>query len=57
MSDNTVGKKHGPIDRAKEVSGIYGLGFERESFLGFALPFAIVLIVGGSIGLLIWQWL
>jgi hypothetical protein len=57
VGDNTVEKDHGPLDRFKEVSGVYGLGFERESFLGFALPFAIVLIVGGLGGLLIWLWL
>ena len=57
MSDNSVEKDFGPIDRVKELSGIYGLGFERESFLGFALPFAIVLVIGGLGGLLIWKWL
>ena len=57
MGDNTVEKEHGPVDRIKEVSGIYGLGFELESFLGFALPFGIVLVVGGLGGLLIWKWL
>ena len=34
------------IDRIKELSGIYGLGFERESFLGVAIPTAIVIVVG-----------
>lgn len=47
MSDNSFEKHFGPVDRVKEVSGIYGLGFERESFLGFILPFVIVIIVGG----------
>jgi hypothetical protein len=56
MSDNTAEKDHGPIDRFKEVSGIYGLGFERESFMGFMLPFAIVAIVGG-LGALVILWL
>ena len=57
MSDNSVEKDYGPIDRVKDVSGIYGLGFERESFFGFMLPFAIVLVIGGLGGLLIWRWL
>jgi hypothetical protein len=57
MSENRVEKDHGPVDRLKEVSGIYGLGFERESFMGFALPFLIVIVIGGFGGLLIWKWL
>jgi hypothetical protein len=57
MSENGVEKDFGPIDRVKEVSGIYGLGFERESFLGFALPFAFVAIVGGLGALIILFWL
>jgi hypothetical protein len=56
MSENGVEKDFGPVDRFKEASGIYGLGFERESFLGFMLPFAFVVIVGG-IGALIIFWL
>jgi hypothetical protein len=57
MSDNSVEKHHGPLDSIKEVTGIYGLGFESESFKGFMLPFIIVLVVGGLGGLLIWRWL
>lgn len=34
------------IDRIKELSGIYGLGFERESFLGIAIPVGIVIVIG-----------
>jgi hypothetical protein len=56
MSENGVEKDFGPVDRFKEVSGIYSLGFERESFFGFMLPFAIVAIVGG-IGALVILWL
>ncbi len=47
MSDHTGEKQHGPIDHARETMGIYRLGFERESFLGFALPFLIVGLIGG----------
>lgn len=57
MSENAVEKKRGPIDRLKEVSGIYGLGFDRESFLGFILPWVIVIGIGGLGALLIWKWL
>ena len=41
------------IDRIKELSGIYGLGFERESFLGVAIPAGIVILVGAVGWLLI----
>ncbi len=37
----------GLINRVKELSGVYGLGFERESVLGVALPVGFVLAVGG----------
>jgi hypothetical protein len=57
MSEDRVEKDHGPFDQIKELTGVYGLGFERESFLGFALPFVIVLGVGGILGLIIWQFL
>ena len=39
----------GLINRIKEVSGVYGLGFERESFLGLAIPVGFV-VVAGAIG-------
>lgn len=31
------------MDRFREESGIYGLGFRKESFLGVALPMAFVI--------------
>lgn len=57
MDDNSVEKRRGPLDPLRETSGIYGLGFERESFLGFILPWVIVIGVGGVLGLIIWRWL
>jgi hypothetical protein len=57
MSENRVEKDYGPVDRAKDVSGIYGLGFEKESFMGFMLPFVIVGGIGGLGALLIIFWL
>jgi hypothetical protein len=36
----------GMINRVKELSGIYGLGFERESMLGIAIPLGFVVVVG-----------
>jgi hypothetical protein len=57
VTENGTKKQFGPIDRWKEASGIYGLGFERESFIGFALPWVIVLGVGGVLGAIIYFWL
>ena len=53
MSDGSYKKKRGMIDRARELSGIYRLGFEPESFLGLAVPIGIVVLVGGVLGLII----
>lgn len=53
MSDDSYKKQHGIIDKARELSGIYRLGFEPESFLGLAIPIGIVIVVGGVLGLII----
>jgi hypothetical protein len=34
------------MDRIREVTGIYGLGFRKESVAGLIVPIAFVLIVG-----------
>jgi len=57
MSDRGPRKDHGPVDQVRDVTGLYKLGFEKESFLGLMLPFAIVIGVGGLLGVLIWQFL
>ncbi len=41
------------MDRIRELTGIYGLGFRRESILGLAVPIAFVILVGGAIAGLI----
>ena len=41
------------LDRIREMTGIYGLGFRRESILGLVVPIAFVILVGGAIALLI----
>ena len=41
------------LDRIRELTGIYGLGFRRESILGLVVPIAFVLLVGGTIAGLI----
>jgi hypothetical protein len=57
MTNRAPEKDFGPIDKWREASGIYKLGFERESFIGFILPFVIVAVIGGALGLLIYFWL
>lgn len=57
MGDGTYQKDHGPIDQARDVTGLYKLGFERESFIGLMLPFAVVIGIGGILGLMIWKLL
>jgi hypothetical protein len=39
-------KDFGPIDAARERSGIYGLGFDPDSLKGFLLPF---IVAGGAV--------
>ena len=41
MSEQQFEKDFGPVDSARERTGIYGLGFDPASFVGFALPFII----------------
>ena len=41
------------LDRIREMTGIYGLGFRRESVLGLLVPIAFVILVGGAIAALI----
>jgi hypothetical protein len=57
MSQGSYQKDHGPIDEVRDRTGLYKLGFEKESFMGFSLPFIIVIAVGGILGLIIWQFL
>ena len=44
----------GVLDRIRERTGIYGLGFRKESVAGILLPIAFVVLAGGLGGLLIW---
>ncbi len=37
------------LDRFREESGVYSLGFDHSSFLGVALPLLFVIIVGGGL--------
>ena len=55
MTDSAPKKRFSPIDQARGLTGLYKLGFDEESALGLMLPFAIVAIVGGVLGVVIWQ--
>ena len=39
MSDSAPKKQFGPVDKWREQSGLYKLGFDMESMKGFGLPF------------------
>ena len=45
---------HGLINRVRELTGIYGLGFRRESVLGLLLPVVFVVVVGGLGALMVY---
>lgn len=36
----------GLINRVKSLSGVYGMGFDRESMAGITIPFVIVIGLG-----------
>jgi len=55
MTDSAPKKRFGPLDQARGLTGLYKLGFNEESALGLMLPFAIVAIIGGVLGVIIWQ--
>jgi hypothetical protein len=41
------------LNKLKELTGIYSLGFERESMMGFALTAGFIIVIGGGIALFI----
>ncbi|MCA9864381.1 MAG: hypothetical protein R2853_10155 [Thermomicrobiales bacterium] len=43
------------LDSIRERTGVYGLGFRRESVLGQLLPFAIVIGIG-IVAVLVLNW-
>ncbi len=55
MSDGAPKKRFSPIDQVRGMTGLYKLGFDEESALGLMLPFAIVIGIGGILGVIIWQ--
>jgi hypothetical protein len=42
------------LERLQELTGIYSLGFNKDSFLGLVIPIVFVLVVGGLGVALIW---
>ena len=42
MSEQYFEKDFGPVDSMRERSGLYKLGFDPASLLGFMLPFLLV---------------
>lgn len=41
------------LDRIKDMTGIYKLGFDKASFLGILLPLLFVIIVGGALAAIV----
>jgi len=41
------------LNKLKEMTGIYNLGFERESMMGFMLTAGFIIVVGGGIAALV----
>lgn len=41
------------LERIKEMTGIYSLGFDKASFIGIMLPILFVVVVGGGLGVLV----
>lgn len=53
MSDRSYKDKRGIMDRLRELSGLYHIGFDPDSFLGLVIPIGFVIVVGGILGLII----
>ena len=43
----------GLFNRIRELTGLYGLGFDQASVIGLLLPIAIVVVLGGLGAILI----
>lgn len=56
MSDSAPKKQFSPLDKFREQSGLYKLGFDMESVKGFGLPF-LAMAVPIVLAILIWQYL
>jgi hypothetical protein len=56
VTDPAPKKQFGPVDKFREQSGLYKLGFDFESMKGFGLPF-IAMAVPIVLAILIWKYL
>jgi hypothetical protein len=56
VSNNAPEKNFGPVDKWREMSGLYKFGFDMESLKGFMLPF-IAMAVPILLAIAIWKWL
>lgn len=56
MSETVPEKRFGPIDKWREASGLYKLGFDAESFKGLMFPF-LLMVVPVILAIAIWKWL
>ncbi len=45
------------IDRWRELSGLYKLGIDPESFKGLGFPVILIAVIGGGLGAIIRFWL
>lgn len=57
MSEKYSPEDFGVDDWARGKSGIYRLGFDPGSVVGFLFPGAFVTAVGGLLGFIIWKYL
>jgi hypothetical protein len=57
MSDEGSRTDRGLADTGRQLTGLYRLGFDPESFIGFILPWLIVGAIGGIGALVILYWL
>ena len=56
MSEHSVKKDFGPVDKWHEQSGLYKLGFDMESAKGLLFPF-MAMVVPIILGIMIWKLL
>jgi hypothetical protein len=56
VSDSQPKKQFGPIDRWREMSGLYKLGFDPESAKGMLFPF-MAMAVPIILAIMIWKLL
>ena len=56
MTDSAPKKEFGPVDRFREKSGLYKLGFDMESVKGISFPF-MAMVIPIILAIIIWKGL